>query len=150
MARANGSKKAPEGLKPKDMVGMPWMLALALRADGWYLRSDIIWSKPNPMPESVKDWPTKAHEYIFLLTKSPQYFYDAVAVIEEAVSSEYDQTRRQPGRLENSRYLLQGRGQAYVSDSLGTARTQRNKRSVWTVTPQQFDEAHFATFPEEL
>ena len=78
----DGIAKHGPGLKPKDLVGIPWRVAFALQADGWYLRSDIIWSKPNPMPESVTDRPTKAHEYLFLLTKSARYFYDAEAVAE--------------------------------------------------------------------
>ena len=110
------SKIVPQGLKQKDLVGIPWRVAFALQADGWYLRQDIIWHKPNPMPESVKDRCTKAHEYIFLLSKSRQYYYDHEAIKED------------------------------VAQSCET----KNKRSVWTVSPKPFKEAHFAVYPTEL
>ena len=109
-------------IKTKDLMGIPWMLAFALRADGWYLRQDIIWHKPNPMPESVKDRCTKSHEYIFLLTKSPKYYFDYEAIQEPSVGN------------------------------IGGVDKQcnRNKRDVWTVTPSHYKEAHFATYPQEL
>ena len=129
------------GLKPKDLVGIPWRVAFALQADGWYLRSDIIWSKPNPMPESVTDRPTKAHEYIFLLSKRATYYYDADA-IREMGNPEGSHSRgavtRIEGRKDNGRGIMP------------TPTAGRNKRSVWTVTAQPYGEAHFATFPPAL
>ena len=113
---------ARDGLKPKDLIGIPWRVAFALQADGWYLRSDIIWHKPNPMPESVTDRPTKSHEYIFLLSRRPSYFYDAEAVKEDSVD---------PARSA-ARY------------------SKRNRHSVWTVATAPYKGAHFATFPPEL
>jgi site-specific DNA-methyltransferase (adenine-specific) len=136
----------------KQLVAMPWRLALALQADGWYLRSDIIWHKPNPMPESVTDRPTKAHEYIFLLTKSERYLYDADAIREPYNPNSLD---RYNYRLQNT--APQGRqsigrkqpgetgAKIHEPNDLG-----RNKRSVWTIPTQPYAEAHFATFPEEL
>lgn len=125
-------------LKVKDLIGIPWRVAFALQADGWYLRSDIIWHKPNPMPESVADRPTRAHEYIFLLSKSPRYYYDADAIREPV-------TRRA---------IASGkRGAVGVSkrnDAPDVAVATRNKRSVWTIATQPFPEGHFATFPEKL
>lgn len=166
-----------EGLKPKDIIGIPWLVAFALRADGWYLRQDIIWSKPNPMPESVTDRCTKAHEYLFLLAKSPRYYF-AAAEIAEAVAPSTVERLLQPtlaaqagsdrvpgktnGRMKavvNSRLLAEGaiaRTGGLISggtdkSSLGvSAETTRNRRSVWTVTTQPFSEAHFATFPPAL
>lgn len=155
-----------EGLKPKDLVGMPWRLAFALQADGWWLRSDIIWHKPNPMPESTKDRPTKAHEYIFLLTKSARYHYDWKAIREpaayagpnspESIASPYGQgftrraakisgklTRGDRDRDPATRTDVPEAG--YVSSEL-----TRNKRTVWTMATVPFPEAHFATFPPEL
>lgn len=132
------------GLKPKDLIGIPWMVAFALRADGWYLRSDIIWHKPNPMPESVEDRPTKSHEYIFLLSKSAQYFYDAEAILEQAAWAYWgEQTikKEQQGTVK----WMTGRGQSEREEN-GT----RNKRSVWTVATHSFPDAHFATFPPKL
>jgi DNA modification methylase len=131
-----------QGLKNKDLIGIPWMLAFALRADGWYLRQDIIWHKPNPMPESVTDRCTKAHEYIFLLSKSPKYYYDYEAIKEEAVGCSGvspTKTLNNPDRAGDS-----GLKNGWEGSS------DRNKRSVWTVTTKPFSEAHFATFPEDL
>lgn len=134
------------GLKSKDLIGIPWRVAFALQADGWYLRSDIIWHKPNVMPESVTDRPTRAHEYLFLLTKSANYFYDADA-IKEPVDK---------GRLRSKTPLKDGGPKQFV---LGNNRggnlgdigpATRNKRSVWRVNTQPFKGAHFATFPEKL
>ena len=124
--RGNKSTLAKSGLKPKDLVGIPWRVAFALQADGWWLRSDIIWHKPNPMPESVTDRPTKAHEYIFLLTKSARYFYDAEAVKEEAVKGSANAGAR------NYRTYAEN-GRAYEGQSEQDASTGRNKRTVWTI-----------------
>lgn len=132
-------RKAPDGLKQKDLVGIPWRVAFALQSDGWYLRQDIIWHKPNPMPESVTDRCTKAHEYIFLLSKSKKYYFDHEAIKEEAV---YPNDNR--GLRKDSR-----RGTMCNSISGSTGET-RNKRSVWTVATKPFKEAHFATFPPDL
>jgi DNA modification methylase len=140
------------GLKPKDLCGIPWRVAFALQADGWWLRQDIIWSKPNPMPESVTDRCTKAHEYLFLLSKSERYYYDAEA-IKEKVGEE---TRRQQtfrgGCYTNNTAFNNSHdyaGHAPYSDGDPSLRG-RNKRSVWEVTTQPFSEAHFATFPFAL
>lgn len=138
-----------KGLKPKDLVGIPWRLAFALQADGWYLRSDIIWSKPNPMPESVTDRPTKAHEYIFLMSKSERYHYDAEAVAEESVGTEYDRSMRPRDRLTGTPHLA-ARKYIKAGATLGSGTEKRNRRSVWMVPTQSFSEAHFATFPEDL
>lgn len=127
------------GLKPKDLIGIPWMVAFALRADGWYLRQDIIWNKPNPMPESVKDRCTKAHEYIFLLSKKERYYFNAEAIQEPAIYAGDDRGSRTDKR----------RGTECNSMSGATGDT-RNKRSVWTVTTKPYAEAHFATYPPDL
>lgn len=134
------------GLKPKDLIGIPWMVAFALRADGWYLRQDIIWHKPNPMPESVKDRCTKAHEYIFLLSKSSRYFYDADAIKEAQTTK---QTAKYYGTYGQSDYNAASGGNRDKSGSYGDGET-RNRRSVWTVTTKPYKGAHFATFPPEL
>jgi len=131
--------KKGDGLKHKDLIGIPWMVAFALRADGWYLRSDIIWSKPNPMPESVQDRPTKAHEYIFLLSKSQSYYYDNEAIAEAAIYVGDDRGSRTDNR----------RGTMCNSMS-GITGSTRNKRTVWTVTTKPYAEAHFATYPPDL
>ena len=141
----NAQYRRPPGLKPKDLVGIPWRVAFALQADGWYLRSDIIWSKPNPMPESVTDRPTKAHEYVFLLTKSARYFYDAPAIAEVSTTGDARKPYA-PGQVD-------ARGNGHARG--GGATTQRpcesrNKRTVWTITTKPYSEAHFATFPPEL
>lgn len=130
------------GLKPKDLVGIPWRVAFALQADGWYLRSDIIWHKPNPMPESVTDRPTKAHEYVFLMSKSAEYYYDAAAIKEPA---QYSGKPRPFGGAGNGKQNKDRRDYEYKGDT-----EYRNKRSVWTVATQPFPEAHFATFPPKL
>lgn len=138
----------PAGLKDKDLIGIPWRVAFALQADGWYLRQDIIWHKPNPMPESVRDRCTKGHEYIFLLSKSPKYHFDAEAIKEPAVTND---TRRPYGskgaNMLDARGLdAQGKGrQREVADGL-----TRNRRSVWTVPTKPFKGAHFAVFPPDL
>lgn len=142
--------------KPKDLVGIPWMVAFALRADGWYLRQDIIWHKPNPMPESVTDRCTKAHEYIFLLSKSARYYYDADAVKEDAVDDESYNGRRFRGPKSiylNNAIPAKMNHQSFDkgnNEIQGKTYEKVNKRSVWTVTTRPFSEAHFATFPERL
>lgn len=145
------SWRVPDGIKPKDLLGIPWMLAFALRADGWYLRSDVIWHKPNPMPESVTDRPTKAHEYIFLLSKSARYFYDADAIRE--ASSEPPARYSWEERKARGEAIRRGdpasSGGHKTSGGLAT-QAGRNKRTVWTVTPKPFKGAHFATFPPDL
>jgi DNA modification methylase len=132
------------GLKPKDLVGIPWHVAFALQAEGWFLRSDIIWHKPNPMPESVTDRPTKAHEYIFLLTKRGRYFYDAEAITEASQPREGTEKHLMSGNGERAGSRAGLRGE-YFGDF-----TRRNRRTVWTITPQPYLEAHFATFPSEI
>ncbi len=145
MARA--ANTAVSGLKPKDLCMMPARLAIALQADGWYLRSDIIWAKPNPMPESVTDRPTKSHEHLFLLTKKSKYFYDADAVREPHA----EPNDNRPGRTEYApghEGEVCGAGKGRMNQFNNPA--GRNKRDVWTIATQSFPEAHFATFPEKL
>jgi DNA modification methylase len=141
-ARYTKPRKVDHGLKQKDLVGIPWRVAFALQADGWYLRSDIIWSKPNPMPESVTDRPTKAHEYLFLMSKSERYFYDAAAITEASTIGAG--AVRRVGADVTGRTDRKDEGRHTVND--GT----RNKRTVWAVATQPYPEAHFATFPEAL
>jgi DNA modification methylase len=146
------SQLPPPGLKPKDLCGIPWRVAFALQADGWYLRSDIVWAKANPMPESVTDRPTRAHEYVFLLTKRPRYYYDADAVRER----QGERTRRQKtfrggcytnnATFDNS-YDYSGHA-PYSDDPAGGS--GRNLRTVWNIPTQSFADAHFATFPYKL
>ena len=130
------------GYKDKDLIGIPWMLAFALRADGWYLRQDIIWHKPNPMPESVKDRCTKAHEYIFLLSKSKYYYYDNEAIKEPA--KDWGTRDRSKGKYHNPGTGLQ------PHSGLTKSYTKKNKRSVWSVNKKPYKGAHFATYPPEL
>lgn len=144
------------GLKSKDLIGIPWMLAFALRADGWYLRKDIIWAKPNPMPESVKDRCTTSHEYIFHLSKSAQYYYDYEAVMEDSVDEESYSGRRSRGPksifLQNG-YAPKMNAQTFDKggpEITGKVYGKRNKRDVWTVTTKPYKGAHFATFNPEL
>ena len=141
------------GLKHKDLCGMPWRVAFGLQADGWYLRQDIIWAKPNPMPESVRDRCTKSHEYLFLLSKSPRYYYDNEAIKEASVSQRasgnknhkyverYEETMEESTRHRTKAGLLESASKRWES---------RNKRSVWTVPLRPYKGAHFATFPPEL
>lgn len=159
----------PEGIKPKDLLGIPWMLAFALRTDGWYLRQEIIWAKPNPMPESVRDRCTKSHEQIFLFSKSPKYYYDADAIAEDATCGRF----RGSGPMVNAGTGRNDAGTGTVGDyrkrpskkrgdfngktnampgreSFRAVTDKRNKRSVWVVTPKPFKGAHFATFPPDL
>ncbi len=160
-----GSLKNTPGLKPKDLIGIPWRVAFALQADGWYLRQDIIWAKPNPMPESVTDRCTKAHEYIFMLSKSERYYYDADAIKENSVKgaagSKFNTGKtgeHQLGRASSKPRKQDGHGRRHAgfnerwdnSEAAGETKLTRNKRSVWTVSPQPFKEAHFATFPPAL
>lgn len=162
------------GLKPKDLIGIPWRVAFALQADGWYLRQDIIWAKPNPMPESVTDRCTKAHEYMFLLSKSPRYYYDQEAIAEpvapatvarlaQDVESQQG-SARVPGKINGTMKAKPPRFgcSKYGDDLRDKSRTKsgneytntnggmRNARSVWNIATQPFKEAHFATFPPEL
>lgn len=153
---AQRSAGAPEGLKHKDLIGIPWMLAFALRSDGWYLRQDIIWHKPNPMPESVTDRCTKSHEYLFLLSKGQRYFFDSDAMQEPAaglnnyppmggpVPGAPPQGRLRPSVKRGGLNALPGR-EAFRATS-----PTRNRRSVWTVATQPYKGAHFATFPPAL
>jgi DNA modification methylase len=148
--RVGGTRRYPDkddgtGLKMKDLVGIPWRVAFALQADGWYLRSDIIWHKPNPMPESVRDRPTKAHEYLFLLTKSPRYYYDAEA-IREAIKPTSGVNMRAP-KLCAERIV---RPWDNVTTKTYTEVKGANRRSVWTVPTAPYRGAHFATFPPAL
>jgi DNA modification methylase len=133
------------GYKSKDLIGIPWMLAFALRADGWYLRQDIIWHKPNPMPESVQDRCTKSHEYIFLMSKSQKYFYDAESIKEDAVTA---------GNISASFQGKQGTAEYHAqSGGVGSEAKEyihKNKRSVWTIPVKPYAGAHFAVFPQEL
>jgi len=147
-----GRAPTPAGMKPKDLMMVPARLAIALQDDGWYLRSDIIWAKPNPMPESVRDRPTSAHEHIFLLTKQARYFYDADAVAEPLAEANAQRTTDHYNTAE--RYGA-GNGGNGGLDSLAVRmrdgnHTTRNQRNVWTITTHGFPEAHFATFPTEI
>lgn len=142
------ARKAPPGLKPKDLVGIPWRVALALQADGWWLRSDIIWSKPNPMPESIRDRPTRAHEYIFLLSKSKRYYYDADAIAEPISEASRARYKYAFGGAKNEALKAGDKPTAVVGMRNATA--TRNARSVWTIITTPFPEAHFATFPEKI
>ena len=142
-----GKRGIPEGIKQKDLIGIPWMTAFALRADGWYLRSDIIWHKINPMPESTKDRPTKSHEYVFLLTKSPIYYYDAEAIREE----NQDKYNGKRGTTETRTKMQSAMKTFSTREEMNRYSTSgRNKRTVWTIATQPTKDAHFATFPEKL
>jgi len=141
-SKANPGRKPVKGMRPKDLCGIPWRVAFALQADGWWLRQDIIWHKPNPMPESVRDRCTKAHEYVFLLTKSKRYFYDAEAVSEASVIGK---AQRNFGPQDKGDVRSDGNHRGtYQCD--GT----RNRRSVWTVTTKPYSGAHFAVMPPDL
>jgi DNA modification methylase len=161
------------GIKPKDLCGIPWRVAFALQSDGWYLRQDIIWSKPNPMPESVRDRCTKAHEYIFMLSKSERYYYDQDAIKEPAIyfdiagmdesgfknAAEFDGKHGEAAKNgEQRRDKQRGHGRRHAGfndrwDAMEKSEqcgAMRNKRSVWTVATKPYAEAHFATFPPKL
>ena len=142
------SNAAVLGLKPKDLIGIPWMLAFALRADGWYLRQDIIWSKPNPMPESVTDRCTKAHEYLFLFSKSERYFYDSQAIMEPVAASTVDRLSQTNLAQQVGSTRVPGKTNGNMK-AVGNGET-RNRRSVWTVATRPYKGAHFATFPPAL
>ena len=131
----------PNGLKVKDLAGIPWRVAFALQADGWYLRQDIIWAKPNPMPESVTDRCTKAHEYLFMFAKSERYFYDADAIAEPLES---------PAHAPGNKKVDASRNDADQMQKVWGLSGTRNKRTVWTVATSPYAEAHFATFPPKL
>jgi len=172
---ADGLRPAdPPGVKPKDLLGVPWMLAFALRADGWYLRQDIIWHKPNPMPESVRDRCTKSHEYVFLLAKSERYYYDIDSIMEPATVGDHPRNitgpilsavpgasphagmrksgnkERKPASARGVPVDTNGSTNGAVAGPVPWEGFERNKRSVWSVTTQPFKEAHFATFPPAL
>jgi DNA modification methylase len=163
-SRKTKVRETYKGLRPKNLAGMPWRLAFALQDDGWYLRQDIIWSKPNPMPESVSDRCTKAHEYIFLLAKSENYFFDAEAIKEKASTNTHNRgggvnpkAKRagQHSRMREDRdprHLVRPRSKqnASFSGAVHDIVTHRNKRSVWTFATSPFPGAHFATFPPAL
>lgn len=139
----NRGPDVPEGLKEKDLVGIPWRVAFALQADGWYLRSDIIWHKPNPMPESVTDRPTKAHEYVFLLSKRARYFYNGESAREPGTRYEWASQKFKGGDLTRHHGST-------VRAEIGDPTAGRNARTVWTIPTQPTPDAHFATFPEAL
>ena len=132
-----------DGLKEKDLIGIPWMFAFAMRSDGWYLRQDIIWHKPNPMPESVRDRCTKSHEYIFLLSKNKKYYYDNEA-IKEPVKQDWGTRNRTNGKYHNS-----GSGLSPHS-GLTKSYDRKNKRDVWSITNKPYKGSHFAVFPPDL
>lgn len=147
-ARSNRSEQRKshgrfDGLKHKDLIGIPWRVAFALQADGWYLRQDIIWHKPNPMPESVADRCTKAHEYLFLLAKSESYLCDMSAIKEPSAQPD----RKRADRFGGNKYV---EGVKHSDGSVFTGSETRNRRSVWTVATRPYKGAHFATFPEPL
>ncbi|WP_048481497.1 DNA-methyltransferase [Paenibacillus polymyxa] len=176
--RVRPGRSMPNGLKPKDLIGIPWRVAFALQADGWYLRMDNIWSKPNPMPESVQDRPTKAHEYVFLLSKSERYYYDKDAIKEHMAESsiarlsqdlegQRGSDRANGGAKTNGRMKAVGKSYSFArkvneGEVPGQPKQHRedredkeyygsrNKRSVWTVATAQFAEAHFAVMPERI
>lgn len=142
--RAEGSRKmrpeTPAGMKPKDLIGVPWMVAFALRADGWYLRSEVIWAKPNPMPESVTDRPTKAHEQVFLLSKGPRYFYD-IDAIREKPTGRTDAL----GVINTGPDGVREKRRSELDGTIGA-----NARTIWTIATQPYSGAHFATMPPDL
>jgi len=144
-AQKKMSYAVPPGLKSKDLVGIPWRVAFALQADGWYLRQDIVWHKPNPMPESVTDRCTKAHEYLFLLSKSARYYFDAEAIKEPAQDCG---ARNRANNKSHTGATGLAPHSGLTGEHLGE--DGRNKRSVWTVNSQPYAEAHFATFPPKL
>lgn len=152
------SKARIQDLKPKDLVGIPWLVAFALRANGWWLRSDIVWAKPNVMPESVKDRPTRAHEFVFLLTKSPRYYYNAEAIVERANYDGRTKTMFEGGVKYQDDAQYMPHEKANTSSFTGHERWRcdgngqhiRNARSVWHIANEGFEGAHFATFPTRL
>lgn len=151
--RWGGGQNKVQGLKPKDLIGIPWRVAFALQADGWYLRQDIIWAKPNPMPESVTDRCTKAHEYIFLLSKSSKYYFDHEEIKEPASNTSGFAKQRAKG-VNTWDYGRDGYNKTRIGGMSGKEtfenNEKRNRRSVWTVTTKPYKGAHFATFPPDL
>ncbi len=145
-----GRNKRYTGLKPKDLIGIPWLVAFALRADGWWLRQDIIWSKPNPMPESVTDRCTKAHEYLFLLSKSERYHYDADAIAEPAKPEHFGRYKYEFTGSKEGQDAAMPNGYTIHPKGSRDFKETRNRRSVWEITTQGFPEAHFDTFPPAL
>jgi DNA modification methylase len=145
-ANRNPENLRKAGLKHKDLVGIPWRFAFAMQARGWYLRSDIIWHKPNPMPESVTDRPTKSHEYIFLMTKAPRYYYDHEAIKEDAIWAEEKRAGKGGLHYDGKRQGKKGTGQ----ENFVSIVDKKGKRSVWQVNVKGYKEAHFATYPTEL
>lgn len=150
-SQGHTEKRPPGGYKYKDLIGIPWQLAFALRADGWYLRQDIIWSKSNCMPESVRDRCTKSHEYIFLLSKSERYYFDAAAIKEPCGTKGNAKTFRGGGvYTDKQSFDNSARAKRKSHGNTENITGKRNKRSVWTVATAQFKAAHYATFPEKL
>lgn len=147
-----GDIKVNTGLPRKNLLGMPWRVAFALQADGWILRQDIIWNKPNPMPESVKDRCTKAHEYIFLLSKQAKYYFDNEAIKEESITTNSKGEKGVPDSLKNIGKSVEDDLKFRTRHGFKNMKPQekKNKRSVWTVTVKPYKEAHFATYPKEL
>jgi len=149
--KQKGFRGGEYNIKPKDLVGIPWRLAFALQEDGWWLRRDVIWNKPNPMPESTRDRPTSSHEYVFLLTKRATYFYDQDAIREEPVSTEKATWDGYGGKSWHDHKDDMGKGQSQLKSMPNVSHPAgRNKRSVWTITTQPYLGAHFATFPTAL
>ena len=147
----SGGTAVPDGCKAKDLIGIPWLLAFALRADGWYLRQDIIWNKTNAMPESVRDRCTKAHEYIFLLSKSAHYYFDAAAIREPCGTKGNARTFRGGGTYTNGQsFQNSARVERERHGNKADSDGGRNKRSVWSIATGKFKAAHHATFPERL
>lgn len=151
-AKGARSKTRETGLRAKNLLGIPWRVAFALQADGWYLRQDIIWHKPNPMPESVRDRCTKAHEYVFLLSKGPRYYFDSEAIKEPAVSADHCRKYHEAAKAYDTKYTsVPGQSSQTHGSIMGACEDgRRNRRSVWTVTTKPFKGAHFATFPPDL
>lgn len=146
--KGTGGTDGETGCKPKDLIGIPWMLAFALRADGWYLRQDIIWHKPNPMPESVRDRCTKAHEYVFLLSKSGRYFFDSEAIKEPAINAGKTVKNNNGKNAQMGKYGETRKG--FLKPEGVLVAETRNRRSVWNVASGRYKGAHFATFPPAL
>ena len=136
-------------VKPKDLVGIPWRVAFALQADGWYLRQDIIWAKPNPMPESVTDRCTKSHEYIFLLSKNQKYYFDNEAIMEDTAEPYSEKRAKRPATSHGKEPTPSGSSNNLTYNKI-RPNSKRNKRSVWTIATKPYKEAHFATFPKDL
>lgn len=148
LSRRDARRRNSSGIKPKNLIGIPWRVALALQADGWYLRSDVIWHKPNPLPESVKDRPTRSHEYLFLLTKSPRYHYDADPIREPHRESSYRRVKNS-WAVKNYRKHPSG-GVQTLNPAQCLHPLGRNKRTVWYVPVRGYKGIHSATFPEKL